>query len=186
MATEPTLYFGYGSNLWLEQMAARCPTSVYRGVALIPHWQWIINGRGYANIVTASSDDTGSPHSIVYGLVFALQPEDEARLDVYEGVAGGAYEKQRVTALFWPAEGKTRVNTSVSVPESREMLVYVDRKNTQPYLPRTEYIRRMNNGIADAMMLGVPAKYIQDVMRPFILPDGEYDENGNWILGPGA
>ncbi|KAL9584321.1 MAG: hypothetical protein Q9203_004702, partial [Teloschistes exilis] len=41
-----TLYFAYGSNLWLHQMSLRCPSSVYVGVARLPNYRWIINARG--------------------------------------------------------------------------------------------------------------------------------------------
>jgi hypothetical protein len=50
-AKPQTLYFGYGSNLWLHQMQLRCPTSQYLGVARLPNYRWIINDRGYANVV---------------------------------------------------------------------------------------------------------------------------------------
>jgi gamma-glutamylcyclotransferase len=74
-----TIYFGYGSNLWLEQMAKRCPSSKLLGLAKLDKWLWIISQRHYANIVA-------SPDDHVYGLVFELTPEDEDELDVYEGV----------------------------------------------------------------------------------------------------
>lgn len=36
---EPTkIYFGYGSNLWIDQMNRRCPQNVYIGVALLNDW----------------------------------------------------------------------------------------------------------------------------------------------------
>lgn len=33
-----TLYFGYGSNLWIDQMNRRCPESRYVGIGLLPDW----------------------------------------------------------------------------------------------------------------------------------------------------
>ncbi|KAI0893715.1 hypothetical protein F4806DRAFT_504114 [Annulohypoxylon nitens] len=45
------LYFAYGSNLSLKQMRSRCPCSQPIGLAHLPGWAWLINERGYANIV---------------------------------------------------------------------------------------------------------------------------------------
>ncbi|KAI1091575.1 hypothetical protein F5B19DRAFT_260129 [Rostrohypoxylon terebratum] len=45
------LCFAYGSNLSLTQMRCRCPSSQPIGLAHLPGWAWLINERGYANIV---------------------------------------------------------------------------------------------------------------------------------------
>lgn len=45
------LYFGYGSNMWRHQMSLRCPSSKYIGLGVLNGWHWIINQRGYANVV---------------------------------------------------------------------------------------------------------------------------------------
>lgn len=50
-------YFAYGSNLAHTQMARRCPSAGSPvGVALLRGWKWIINERGYANIVEVDDD----------------------------------------------------------------------------------------------------------------------------------
>lgn len=83
--TIQSLYFAYGSNLSLEQMAARCPESRYIGTARLHDYRWQINQRGYANVVH-------EPGNCVEGLCYILSGADEARLDRYEGVPV-AYEK---------------------------------------------------------------------------------------------
>jgi hypothetical protein len=35
---EQTLYFGYGSNIWIEQMNRRCPDNKYIGVGVLREW----------------------------------------------------------------------------------------------------------------------------------------------------
>ncbi|KAI0975227.1 hypothetical protein F4678DRAFT_419675 [Xylaria arbuscula] len=106
------LYFAYGSNLSTTQMQQRCPQSTAIGLARLTDWTWIINQRGYANIVlerplTADEKGTKSitsdghdpstdPGAEVYGLVYRLHPDDEPTLDRYEGV-GYAYEKWTAT-----------------------------------------------------------------------------------------
>jgi len=34
----PTVYFGYGSNMWLDQMNRRCPENKYIGTAVLHDW----------------------------------------------------------------------------------------------------------------------------------------------------
>lgn len=173
LSTPPTIYFGYGSNLWLHQMALRCPTSRYLGVARLRHYTWLINDRGYANVVE-NPRDAESYSDKVYGLVYSLLPSDEQRLDRNEGVPV-AYTKELISCEFWPGSVHETVDTSSPPPETRNMLVYIDRTRTKPDRPRDEYVYRMNQGIRDAVELGVPREYIRDVMRKFI-PDKDEED----------
>ncbi len=162
--TSSSLYFGYGSNLWLLQMAQRCPSSVYLGVAILHDWRWIINARGYANVVP-------SPGDLVYGLLYNLSEEDEESLDINEGVPY-AYVKRNIDVEFWgegsALEGKGKVVRG---------LVYVDEKRVLEGTPKEEYVYRMNMGISDAVGKGVPVEYVDRYMRPFIPgEDGEMAE----------
>jgi len=154
-------------------MEQRCPTSNYLGIARLPNYRWIINDRGYANVVQISSPahntSTDLPISdVVYGLVYSLQPSDEERLDINEGVPY-AYTKEDLSVDFWRSEGKdtTDVNTK---PEAVKMLVYIDRERTTHSTPKREYIYRMNMGIKDALAMGVPEEYVEKVLQEFI-PD---------------
>ncbi|KAL6173237.1 hypothetical protein ACJQWK_00798 [Exserohilum turcicum] len=178
-----TLYFGYGSNLWLHQMATRCPDSQYLGIALLPHYTWLINDRGYANVVSAPCPDTATSGSSryktsVYGLVYSLTPSDEARLDINEGVPI-AYTKEYLPCSFWAATSRepgTKIDTSQPPSETnKRLLVYIDRVRTAPSTPRDEYVYRMNRGIHDALGCGVPGEYVDEVMRKYIAAD-DYEE----------
>lgn len=108
--------------------------------------------RGYANIIPSHED-------YVYGLLYELTAADEHDLDLYEG---SAYEK-KVLPLSLQREKS-------SDEETVRALIYIDvlRKDTSH--PRTEYIYRMNMGIADAVEEGVPEDYIERYLRPFIPP----------------
>jgi gamma-glutamylcyclotransferase len=176
LLTQPTIYFGYGSNLWLHQMSIRCPTAQYLGVARLPNYTWLINNRGYANIVelskVASPTSTATNYSdVVYGLVYSLLPEDEKRLDRNEHVPI-AYTKELIPCDFWPSTSNERTDTSLPPFETKDMLVYIDRNRTTPDEPRDEYVYRMNQGIKDALEMGVPEEYVNDVMRKYI-PEGD-------------
>ncbi|KAM0718725.1 hypothetical protein Q7P37_005796 [Cladosporium fusiforme] len=180
-----TIYFGYGSNLWRHQMDQRCPTSEYLGIARLNDYKWIINERGYANVVqmndtsslasdnhhSAGANNAESHKDEVWGLVYTLQANDEQRLDRNEGVPI-AYTKEFLGCDFWAVEnGSGPANVSAE-PERVEMLVYINREMIGPSDPKQEYIYRMNMGIRDAVKEGVPKGYVRDVMRKFI-PEGE-------------
>ncbi|KAF2217720.1 hypothetical protein CERZMDRAFT_31255 [Cercospora zeae-maydis SCOH1-5] len=174
-----TIYFGYGSNLWLHQMRQRCPTSKYLGIARLKGYKWIIYDRGYANIVELSEEEkhaVADEHDYskeVWGLVYSLQPEDERRLDVNEGVAHGSYSKEWIECEFWTtsSERAGRPDTSKK-PGKTDMLVYINRQNVREGKSKEEYVYRMNAGIRDALKENVPRMYVGQVLRKWI-PDME-------------
>lgn len=165
------LYFGYGSNLRIQQMHERCQNSLYLGIARLKGYKWLINSRGYANVVELPKGSSERAKCEVWGLVFWLNAEDEAKLDVNEGVPR-AYTKEMLRVEFWRQRvdsGKgLGVDTENEKSERRECLVYIDRKRVEEDKPKTEYVLRMNLGIDDALDLGVPSAYVEGVMRRFI------------------
>lgn len=84
-----TLYFAYGSNLQMKQMAQRCPENRFIGLGRLYNYRWHINERGFANIVE-------DYRRFVDGICYSLNPSDEARLDRSEGVHIEAYEKRKL------------------------------------------------------------------------------------------
>ena len=113
--------------------------------------RWIINDRGYANIIP-------SPGDIVYGLVYELTPSDESSLDKYES---STYEKLHIPVDLVPKDDAVR-------RRSVESLIYVDVERKKESKPVEEYIYRMNMGIRDALKEGIPASYINKYLRSFI------------------
>lgn len=163
----PTLYFAYGSNLWLHQMSIRCPSSTFLGVAKLLHWRWIINNRGYANIIHSPADEA-------WGMIYALPTADEEKLDGFEGVLAGAYEKQKLTVEVWrEVEGK---NGDVKRPGQEILaLCYVSDRWVNEAKPKEEYVHRINMGIHDGLEKGIPVAYVEKYIRPFI-PEERKDE----------
>jgi hypothetical protein len=94
-----TFYLAYGSNLSPTQMRSRLPSplssSVPIAIARLDGWKWIINGRGYANVVeflapplVSDGNESGQrDENIVYGLLYNLSPANELLLDGFEGVS---------------------------------------------------------------------------------------------------
>ncbi|KAJ4327387.1 hypothetical protein N0V84_002158 [Fusarium piperis] len=87
------LYFAYGSNLHVAQMAQRCPSSVFVGTGTLSGYRWQINQRGVANVVPA--DD-----SSVEGLVYLVNARDVRALDRSEGVARKLYQKHMLEIVL--------------------------------------------------------------------------------------
>jgi len=168
-------------------MEQRCPDSEYQGVARLNDYKWLINERGYANVVQLSRPKSeiqeDSPSATmhfakakpyedeVWGLVYSLQPSDEARLDRNEGVPI-AYTKEWLVCDFWPVEDGSGPANVTAEPKRKDMLVYINREQVTPSAPKKEYIYRMKKGIDDAVEEGVPGKYVERVMRKFIPESG--------------
>ena len=81
-----TRYFAYGANMDPVHMAERCPTARRQGVAVLPGHGFRIAATGYGNAMAA-------PRESVYGVLWELEPADEAALDAFEGIAEGLYRK---------------------------------------------------------------------------------------------
>lgn len=133
-------------------------TGEYHQVVLFPHPAndvhrcWIINQRGYANIVP-------SPGDYVYGFVYEIGSKDEQALDGYEGVPRD-YEK-KIIPLKLIGDGETEKRTI-------DALIYVDVVRISRDLPKTEYIQRINMAIKDALQKRIPQPYVDKYIRPSI------------------
>ncbi|KAK5938941.1 hypothetical protein PMZ80_009133 [Knufia obscura] len=84
-----TFYFAFGSNLSPSQMSLRLnaspDSSKPAAIARLDAHAWIICQRGYANVVALPANNKASHENTVWGLVYDLSAEDEARLDMFEG-----------------------------------------------------------------------------------------------------
>ncbi|KAF5584830.1 AIG2 family [Fusarium subglutinans] len=187
-------YFAYGSNLHLQQMKRRCPGSKFIGSGKLADHRWQINERGYANV-------TESQGHWVEGLVYEINPRDEARLDINEGVSKDAYQKKYMTVTLRRAEaalyrrpvswivnhgGPDHARVLAQQGEGQRkainhkphleqnILVYISPRYIVDSEPKEEYINRINSGIVDATSLGVTNDYISNCVRPFIpAPTGQ-------------
>jgi hypothetical protein len=148
------------------------------------------------------SQDTDIAHQIpisgaedvVYGVLYLMHLGDEGILDMYEGVdtaagesdgvgvgvgvdirpreqGNGSYNKWFVEAdiVKWLDGDGSDVDGKVPV------LVYVDEKCVKLAGPKLEYIARMNRAIRESGELGVPQRWVDEVMRKFIPVDSGSD-----------
>lgn len=83
-------YFAYGSNLNVRAMKARCPNAKKIGALRLTQARLVF--RGVADVVYDEDEN-----SVVPGGVWRITPDDERRLDAYEGVGSKLYIKRYIT-----------------------------------------------------------------------------------------
>ncbi|KAK0099890.1 hypothetical protein ONS95_013286 [Cadophora gregata] len=175
--TEPRLYFAYGSNLSLTQMARRCPSSTYHSLAVLRGWKWVIGPRGYANVVKGSSESKSSNKTLgegqgdeVYGLLYVLDQVDEDALDVAEGVPDCYVKMMLGVEILGDGRGVDGKGSGEGGAGNTEVevLIYVDVVRTGVGVCKEEYVARMNRGIKDAVERGMPWTYVKDVLRKWV------------------
>lgn len=84
------MYFSYGSNMHLQQMAARCHDSTLFAKGILRSYKWQINSRGGANVIEGNRED------FVEGIVFTVSPSDVRALRHYEGVKQQFYAEREL------------------------------------------------------------------------------------------
>lgn len=89
------LYFAYGSNMSLTQMAGRCPSSTFEGKGRLLGYRWQINERGVGNIIESRDE-------YVEGVVYNIDRDNKRQLDRNEGVGKGYYRAEKLGIRFTP------------------------------------------------------------------------------------
>jgi hypothetical protein len=79
-------YFAYGSNIVGDAMKRRCPMAKFVGMARLRHYRFGIVRSGYASVVPERN-------AVVHGVLWLLTAADERRLDMYEEIATGLYQR---------------------------------------------------------------------------------------------
>jgi len=114
--------------------------------------KWIINSRGYANIIPSKDD-------IVYGFIFELTQADEQKLDKFEGKEYERVNDIQVELVKVKDSYKKGTVTA---------LVYIDIKRKKNDVPKDEYVDRINMAIKDGLKEGIPKEYFDKYIRPFV------------------
>ena len=120
------LYFAYGSNINLDQMAYRCPGATPLMPVVLNGYELTYRGGGVANVIPKEN-------STVLGLMWQLTPECEKSLDRYEGYPN-FYHKTDV-AVTDPETGKIYYT----------MMYEMDERFRDPAIPSAIYF----NGILE-------------------------------------
>lgn len=137
-----TPVFSYGSNLWPEQLAARCPDWDGSGlVARLEGWRWSIcklrQPRRQTDPAHGAAGIQPEPGRHCWGVVQHLSRADRRELDVSEGVASGHYRPQSV--MVTTPEGE-RFEASTYVPTPGW--------TAEGLQPSADYASRLRRGLA--------------------------------------
>lgn len=133
------IYFAYGSNLCVRQMAQRCPDATDPQPATLADHDWLINERGVATV----EPFTGSE---VHGVIWQVSDRDLATLDSAEGVPL-RYRRDRLTVATGNGPSPA--------------WVYIDHR-VEPGPPRAGYLERILDG---ARHHGLPHRWIAFLER---------------------
>ena len=180
--TAPRYYFAYGSSLSQADMQSRCPNSNFYSIAILRNHRWIINERGYANVLPASPGPSRA-EELVWGIVYSLRPFEEEMLDKSEGLPW-AYSKEDmdVEAVSISDDGRSTRREVVRA------LVYIDRERVQESYPFPEFVLKMSEGIEEGMKRGIPRTWIDSVIRGYlVIPEesANTEMSGEGILAKG-
>lgn len=124
------LYIAYGSNLNLTQMAARCPSARVYAVGRLNNWQLVFRGLRASSHATIKRRKGYS----VPVVVWTIQPQDERRLDIYEGYPT-YYRKQDIMVEIGS--------------QKRKAMVYVMNEAARPGRPAYSYVNTIRRGYFD-------------------------------------
>lgn len=132
------LYFAYGANMDIAEMAKRASKSKPLCLARLPRHRFIIMKEGYASVIR---DARFSVHGLLWDLALAdLKP-----LDRFEGLDRGLY---------------TKINQPTITPTgAKRALVYVA-ASAEPGKPRPGYLEDILQAAAE---IGLPPAYIKEL-----------------------
>lgn len=133
------LYIAYGSNLCKRQMRMRCPTARPLGKFLLTSARLVF--RGVADLEFAPGESTPC------GL-WAINPDDEIALDMFEGIKGKHY--------FKTTEVKLNYNN-----KPQRALVYLMNHDGGVYPPSQAYADTIRRGYKD---FNLDEKYLDEAI----------------------
>lgn len=144
---EDKLYFAYGSNINLEQMACRCPDAKVVEPVVLEGYELLFRGNGGGCGVATIAPKEGCQ---VHGLLWTITPRDELALDFYEGYPH-LYDKQPVTV-------KLQSNAELTVMA----YVMTREKERLPAGPTVGYYEGIREGFQQN---GLPVKALEQALR---------------------
>ena len=145
-----TLYFAYGSNINLRQMAVRCPDAKVVAPAVLENYELLFRGNDRAFGVATIRPKEGSQ---VHGLLWKITPECERSLDLYEGYPH-LYEKQQIT-----------LSTKSGQQVSAMVYVMTREKERMPSMPTRGYFIGILEGFQQN---GLPVKSLEQALNNLI------------------
>lgn len=129
-------YIAYGSNLNVQQMLYRCPGARIIGTAELHGYRLMFKGSKTGSYLTIEPDAECS----VPVAVWSVTPEDELRLDHYEGYPRFYYKKELTLSVKGIRSGIVR---------ERPVFVYIMHEDRSFGLPTDLYFKACVDGYRD-------------------------------------
>lgn len=126
-------YIAYGSNLHMGQMRFRCPDARVIGTAEIADYRLMFKGSKTGSYLTI---EPAKGYSVPVA-VWDVSPEDELRLDRYEGYPGFYYKKELTLDITGIRTGKVR---------RRKVFVYIMHEERRLGTPTEDYLETCATG----------------------------------------
>ena len=145
-----TLYFAYGSNINLNQMAVRCPDAKVVEPVVLENYELLFRGNGSSFGVATIAPKEGSQ---VHGLLWKITPYCELSLDIYEGYPR-LYEKQAIT-----------LHTKSGRQVQAMVYVMTHEKERLPTMPTRSYYTGIQEGFRQN---GLPEQALKDALSNLI------------------
>ncbi|WP_372879732.1 gamma-glutamylcyclotransferase family protein [Spongiibacter marinus] len=89
-------YFAYGSNMSLSRLRGRVPSAEALGCFTLNHHDLRFHKASKDGSGKCDAFFTSDPESVMYGVLFKIDPAEKSALDKAEGLGYG-YEKKEVT-----------------------------------------------------------------------------------------
>ena len=134
--TQRKLYLAYGSNLSADQMDYRCPDARIVGQAVIEDYELLFKG-SQSGCYATIEQKKGSKVPV---LVWSISEDDEASLDVYEGVAGGFYYKKDLEVDIQP------IGAYTGLTGTHKAMVYIMDERRMFGIPSVRYYNTLHDG----------------------------------------
>jgi hypothetical protein len=105
-------------------------------------------------------------------MVYNMTEEDEAKLDSYQDVPESYSKRWQWVELWERLEGHTGKIDISKKPRRAKVLFYADSEHTtkSPAACIPELAYKIQQGILDALDQGIPPKYIDECIRPYLPP----------------
>ena len=129
------LYFAYGSNLSTKYVWQYTPSAVFVRRALLPNFH--IEFRRYSdNLKGGISTIIEAPGEMIHGVIYEVNPNEIAALDILEKVPLGVYKREGFKVLGEDGKWYTADLYRVVKPEG-------------PYTPAKKYVSWMIDGMKE-------------------------------------
>lgn len=129
-------YLAYGSNLNISQMGYRCPQAKIVGTAVIKDYRLMFKGSQTGSYLTIEPEK-GMEVPVA---VWEVTPDDEARLDRYEGYPRFYYKKEMTLEVTGIRGGRAK---------KRKAFVYIMHEDRSLGVPSRFYIETCREGYED-------------------------------------